>query len=227
MIKAVLFDLDLTLLDRDASVRKFVETQHERFNFCLSHIPKETYVSRFIELDERGYVWKDIVYQRLIDEFNINGINWEQLLEDYVSEFHKSCIPYPNLIEMLERLNRENFKLGLITNALGDFQFRNIKAIGIDKYFDVILISEWEGIKKPNPEIFFRALDKLEVEAEESIYIGDHPINDVQASRNVGMKGVWKKDPQWEIPLDVDGIISDLLEVPELVKSLINRTSGQ
>ena len=141
------------------------------------------------------------------------------MLEDYVSEFQKSCIPYPNLFEMLESLKRENVKLGLITNALGDFQFRNIQAIGIHKYFDVILISGWEGIKKPNPEIFLRALEKLGVEAEESIYIGDHPINDVQASRNVGMKGVWKKDPQWKIPQDVDGIISDLLEVPDLIKS--------
>ena len=75
LIKAVLFDFDLTLLDRDASVRKFVATQYERFHFCLSHIPKEKYVSRFVELDERGYVWKDKVYQRLTDEFNINCIN--------------------------------------------------------------------------------------------------------------------------------------------------------
>ncbi|MBW7455667.1 HAD family hydrolase, partial [Paenibacillus sepulcri] len=218
MIKAVLFDLDLTLLDRDASVRKFAAAQHLRLH-CLSHIPMDTYVSRFIELDERGYVWKDKVYQRLIVEFGIAGMTWEELLEDYISEFHKSCIPYPNLIEMLDRLKRENYKLGLITNAVGDFQFRNIQAIGIDPYFEAILISGWEGIRKPDPEIFLRALKKLGVEAGESVYIGDHPVNDVQAARNAGMKGIWKKDSQWETPQDVDGIISDLSEVPDLIRA--------
>jgi putative hydrolase of the HAD superfamily len=154
-----------------------------------------------------------------IKEFDIYGMSWEQLLEDYVTEFHKSCIPYPNLIEMLESLKRDEFILGLITNALGDFQFRNIQAIGIDKYFDAILISGWEGIKKPNPEIFSRAL-----KAEESIYIGEHPINDVQASRNVGMKGVWKRDSQWELPKEIDGIVGDLSEIPDIVKKIKNDT---
>jgi len=59
MVKAALFDLDGTLLNRDASVQRFIENQYERLHKSLHHIPKQQYTSRFIELDCRGYVWKD------------------------------------------------------------------------------------------------------------------------------------------------------------------------
>lgn len=39
----------------------------------------------------------------------------------------------------------------------------NIKALGIEKYFETILVSEWEGVKKPDPQIFNRALEQLNV----------------------------------------------------------------
>lgn len=51
-MKAVLFDLDGTLLNRDASVHAFIENQYDRLNNGLKHIPKESYCSRFIELDK-------------------------------------------------------------------------------------------------------------------------------------------------------------------------------
>ena len=46
MIKAVIFDLDGTLLNRDESIKKFIDNQYERMNKWLSHIPKEKYIKR-------------------------------------------------------------------------------------------------------------------------------------------------------------------------------------
>ncbi|MBO8171863.1 MAG: HAD family hydrolase [Bacillaceae bacterium] len=224
MVKAVLFDFDLTLCDRDASVINFVESQYDRFHTYLSHIPKDIYVQRFIELGRRGYIWKDKVYKELCSEFNIKELAWETLLDDYMTEFHKSCMPYPNLIDLLDQLKQNNLLLGLITNAHGDFQFKNIQTLGIDTYFSVILISEWEGIKKPDPEIFRRALKQLGVQAKETVYVGDHPVNDVVAAQNAGLKGIWKKDLQWDPPKEADGIIDDLLELPDLIKKLNSPT---
>lgn len=61
MKKAILLDFDGTLLNRNASVKVFVEKYYERLHKCVGHIVKEQYVERFIELDQRGYVWKDNV----------------------------------------------------------------------------------------------------------------------------------------------------------------------
>lgn len=87
MIKAVLFDLDGTLLNRDESVKSFIHNQYDRYIQFMNHIPKDTYINRFIELDQRGYVWKDRVYQVLVDEFRIANITWEDLLQDYITQF--------------------------------------------------------------------------------------------------------------------------------------------
>ena len=219
MIKAAIFDLDGTLLNRDESVKIFIDRQYERLNKQLGHIPKEKYVKRFIELDKRGYVWKDKVYQQLVDEFNIVNITSEELLQDYISEFKNNCVPFANLTQMLEELKSSNILLGMITNGYGQFQMDNIKALGIEKYFDVILVSEWEGIKKPDPQIFKRALEQLNVSPNQSLFVGDHPDNDVKAAQNVGIKGIWKKDFQWN-NVEADFIVDDLAELSLIIENL-------
>lgn len=219
MFKAVLFDLDGTLLNRDKSIELFINQQYERLFELLSHISKEQYISRFIELDNNGYIWKDEVYQQLIDEFNISSVTCEVLLQDYLKEFKNHCVGFPHIHEMLEELKNNKIALGMITNGFGQFQMENIKALNIDQYFDVILVSEWEGMKKPNPQIFINALEKLNVEPSESVFIGDHPENDVKAAQNVGMKGIWKRDNQWT-DIEADAIIDDYLKLPEILKKL-------
>lgn len=193
MIKAVIFDLDGTLLNRDESLNIFI--------------------------DKRGYVWKDKVYQELVAEFEITGLTWEDLLQDYISQFQNSCVAFPSLISMLGELKNSKLLLGIITNGKGQFQMDNIRALGIERYFDIILISEWERMKKPEPQIFKKALEEIDVLPNESIFIGDHPENDVMAARSVGMIGVWKKDYQWK-NVNADFIVEDLREVPSIVKRL-------
>ncbi|WP_078546866.1 HAD family hydrolase [Litchfieldia alkalitelluris] len=219
MIKAVIFDLDGTLLNRDESLKLFINLQYDRLINQLGHMPKEKYVSRFIELDRRGYVWKDKVYTQLADEFNIIALSPEDLLSDYIAEFKNCCVPFSGLFKMLSELKSENLFLGMITNGYGQFQMDNIETLNIKKYFDTILISEWEGTKKPDAIIFNRALERLGVTAHESIYIGDHPENDVKAAQSVGMKAIWKRDSQWN-HVDADGIIDELSEIPFILGEL-------
>lgn len=220
MIKAVLFDLDGTLLNRDASVELFIDAQYERLQEYVGHIGKEAFISRFIELDCRGYVWKDQVYEQMVKEFKIVGLTWEQLLSDYVGHFQHHCVPFPNLHEMLQSLREKSIPLGIISNGKGQFQMDNIEALGIGHYFETILISETEGIKKPDPRIFEKALQQLKVPANACLFVGDHPENDVKASRDVGMLGVWKKDSQWD-DVEADYVVGDLLEVCLIVGALV------
>ncbi|MEN1968367.1 HAD family hydrolase [Lentibacillus sp. N15] len=222
MIKAVIFDLDGTLLHRDESVKIFINKQYDRLHKWMNHIPKDKYITRFIELDDGGYVWKDRVYQQLVRDFDIRGLTWEALLQDYMQQFQNSCVPFPNLFHMLERLKNKGLILGMITNGKGQFQTDNIRALGIEKYFDTILISEWAGIKKPDPRIFEKAFDYLHVLPSESIFIGDHPEKDVNAAKRVGMNGVWKKDNKWGV-VQADYIVTDLKEIPYMVDKLNNQ----
>lgn len=211
MIRGFLFDLDGTLLDRDASLQAFVADQHDRIAE-LQHLDKSAYVQRFIELDNRGYVWKDQVYRQLAQEFGL-AIPWETLLDDYMAAFQRHCVGFPHLHEMLHYLKSRGLKLGIITNGLGALQSDSIRALRIEHYFDAILISEVEGVRKPEAEIFRRALHRLGLGAEEAVFVGDHPHNDIMASRSVGMKGIWKEDPYYDPAFERDGTIRDLLEL--------------
>lgn len=208
-IKAVLFDLDGTLLDRDSSLLAFVSHQYDRIP-AFQAVEKEQFVQRFIELDNHGYVWKDKVYQQLIEEFEIADLDWADCLNDYVSGFQQHCIGFANLSSMLTKLKEQGIKIALISNGFGQFQYDNFKALNIEHLFDEVLISEWEGLRKPDPAIFNRALTKLDVAAEHALFVGDHPDYDVRASREVGMRAVWKRSPQYDAAEHAHAVIDDL-----------------
>ena len=212
MIRAVLFDLDGTLLDRRQSLEQFIRDQYNRFAFHLINIEKFEYCSRFLELDNNGYTWKDKVYSTLLCEYNITTLTPEQLLHDYITNFRHHCIPFPNMHELLQQLKQLNIKIGIITNGFTEFQMSNLQALNIHTYTNTILVSEAEGIKKPHPEIFERALQKLNVKAEECLYVGDHPENDALGSEQVGILGVWKRDLFWG-DFEHSRVIDDLLDV--------------
>ncbi|MBH0359952.1 HAD family hydrolase [Bacillus toyonensis] len=212
MIRAVLFDLDGTLLDRRQSLEQFIRDQYNRFAFHLINIEKFEYCSRFLELDNNGYTWKDKVYSTLLCEYNITTLTPEQLLHDYITNFRHHCIPFPNMHELLQQLKQLNIKIGIITNGFTEFQMSNLQALNIHTYTNTILVSEAEGIKKPHPEIFKRALQKLNVKAEECLYVGDHPENDALGSEQVGILGVWKRDLFWG-DFEHSRVIDDLLDV--------------
>jgi putative hydrolase of the HAD superfamily len=218
-VKAVFFDLDGTLLDRNASLVKFIDGQYERFSKGLSLIDKQHFIKKFIELDCRGYVWKDREYSQLLEEMNITSLTWEELLEDYLLNFKHSCQPFRNLRKVLGTLQKTGMKLGLISNGKKQFQRENLSALGIAEYFDTILISEEIGLRKPDPRIFQKGLDHLSVAAKESIFVGDHPENDVKAARTAGMLGVWKRDEYWA-DAEADFIIDDLDELLYIIEDL-------
>ena len=222
MKQAVLFDLDGTLLDRDTSVEQFVSVQYERLAEHLSHIPKKAYISRFIELDCHGHVWKDRVYQDLVTEFSIKTISWRTLLEDYEMRFQFHCVPFQSLTEMLNELKQRGYLLGIITNGRGEFQARAIDGLGIRDYFDTILISEVEQVRKPQLEIFQRALKHLDVAALDSVFVGDNPKADIAGAKGAMMKTIWKRNSSWTEATEADAIVDRLDEIPAIIEQFNN-----
>jgi len=220
LIRAVLFDLDRTLLDRDISFQNFVVSQYLKFQGELGHIPQEVYVRRVIALDNRGALWKDKVYQAITEEFSIAGLSWQHLFEDFNVRITNYYVSFPHLLEMLEALKASGYVLGMISNGLGLFQWRSICALRIEDYFDTILISEIVGLRKPDPKIFRQALHDLQCEPAHSLFVGDHPIVDIEGARQAGMKTAWKKDPDYHGQVEADIIFDDLADLAALIRDL-------
>lgn len=191
-ICGVIFDLDQTLLDRDQSLKHFLKRQWQRHE-GLQNIPQPDFQTKFLELDSNGKVWKDAVYQRLIDQFSVRGISASKLLEEYVLTFADNAVLFPGVNEVLQELKGQRKMIGMITNGRTQLQSSVIKASGLEPYFDAVLISESEGVKKPEPEIFQSCLSRLGLPASSCVFIGDDPQSDILGAHKAGMKTVWKR----------------------------------
>jgi putative hydrolase of the HAD superfamily len=210
LIKAILFDLDDTLLDRTTSLEVFVQQQHRRYK--LDHVPYAAYRLRFLELDQRGYAEKPQVFQALISEFAVPA-SVEVLLGDFEQEAWNSCTLLPDAAEVLAELRVRGYKLGVITNGEDWSQMRKLRVTGLQPLVDSIVISGNERIKKPDPRIFTRAAERLAVRPDECAFVGDHARNDIYGAGAVGMKTVWYPGDQvWPAELAVapDHIIQSL-----------------
>lgn len=95
---------------------------------------------------------------------------------------------------MLKELKKQGYHLGLITNGRVNHQRNNINQLNLESILDCIVVSDEVGMKKSNQDIFLYALNLLNVSSKEAIYVGDHLINDIQASKAVGMISVLKQD---------------------------------
>lgn len=96
---------------------------------------------------------------------------------------------FPDAIEVLEDL-RKKYRLGLVSNT--DYlTFQKLRRkFNLSEKFDEILTSYQAGVLKPDPKIFEMILDRLEVEKEEAVMVGDFLPDDVKAAQDYGIEGI-------------------------------------
>jgi len=205
-INAVLFDLDGTLYDRDELAQKVVNGQYELFRHQLSSVPKDDFIRRLLELDNHGYGDKADLYARVVSEWCLATELIDRFVHSFWSLYEEHCKASDDTRSTLDVLRRKGMKLGVITNGRVEWQQRKLDALGISSCFDTVLISEAEGVQKPDAEIFLRAVSRLGVSASEALFVGDHPEADIGGALSAGMRAVWRVVPYWPCPYDVPSI---------------------
>ena len=220
MLRAVLFDLDGTILDRTSSLRVYLHRQANRLPDIFETIPFADYMDTFLELDDNGYTARDALFRRIEQVFSMSPGMSDTLLADFQIHFPHICVPFPKAQQTLSTLRRRGLRMGLVTNGRIASQQPKIDGLGIAGYFDAILISEAEGVRKPDPEIFRRASSRLGVTAGETVMVGDNPEADIQGAKSFGMKAIWKRDTYWSPPELVDAVIDELEELPRAIGDL-------
>jgi len=192
MVKAVLFDLDGTLWDRDGAVEALLETQHAEFAE-LTEVPRDAYLDRMLALDAHGLGDKRHAYEQVAGEFGLAPDIADRLLNDFWTRYSFFFEPFPEVISTLHSLRTRGIKLGIITNGNTAIQESKIAGLGLAPLMDMVLISEREGIRKPDSAIFVRALERLNLEATDVWFVGDHPDADVRGAREAGLTAVWRR----------------------------------
>jgi putative hydrolase of the HAD superfamily len=216
-IQAVVFDLDGTLLDRRRSFERFVRDQWERFSYHLRTIRPDEYVQTLVQLDRAGYAPRNELFTGLIARFELPAGLAGDLLIDYRAGFPNACLLFPDVVETLADLRAAGVKLGLITNGSVRMQSRKLECLSLTSTFDTVLISEAEGISKPHPEIFHRALGRLRAEPARSVFVGDHPEVDIVGARAAGMRAVWRRDAAVSRAVEADATIDEVRDLLALL----------
>ena len=178
---AVLFDLDGTLHDRAETVRRYLAGHVRRFDL------PEGYAERWTVLDDLGYRSKPEVFPQLVAEFGLKH-DPQVLLQDFSDHAWADCRLMPHSHEVLAELRRRGLKLGLVTNGRGEKQRQCMAGLGLADAFDTVIVSREVGCSKPEPRIYALALEQLGVQAAQTLFVGDSPLNDVAGPQSAGMK---------------------------------------
>lgn len=222
-IKAVIFDLDDTLLDWSKGSMNWRDFQHARAAGLHAYLQSMGY--RLPPLADLGQTLLQSI-QTIWDEANKNwaaarleealrrtlfvyGIDISQLdplplLHAYNWTPIPGVTPFPDAHAVLTELRRRGYLLGLITNSFTPMWMRDIELRAYDllEFFPVRITSGDTGYMKPHPAIFHRALALLDVTAEQAIYVGDRPAHDIAGANNVGMTSILIRPPHLDRALD-------------------------
>ena len=221
----VVFDLDHTLFDRYATIRELTPMFCQIFADKISKdLDTESVANLLIESDSKFiyHGWK-----RIFDELCEKGLfslplpTYERYRDCLLLLFQCYAVAFPFTHTVLSEIKSKGIKLGLITNGKGYIQRRKLELLGIEGYFDHIIVCGEFGVQKPDRAPFYHMAKVLDIPAEKLLFVGDNPICDVDASRNAGYTPVEILTAQCKMP-DVKPAQLQLKTVEEL-PALIDR----
>jgi putative hydrolase of the HAD superfamily len=130
----------------------------------------------------------------------------------------------------LARLQAAGIRLGVVSNSDGRVE-QALEAAGLRRYFDVVIDSALVGLEKPDPRIFQAALERLGVEPDEALYVGDlYPI-DILGARAAGIDAILlghghEADPSCRWVNSIDDLVNQLLSGEMLVRPVSREQKG-
>jgi HAD superfamily hydrolase (TIGR01549 family) len=205
---AILFDLGSTLIYFDAQWPEILPQSYKellrRLQAAGLELDDETFASRFsTRLDEyytqretefieltTAYILTDLLHE--LGHTNVPEPLIRQALAEMYAITQAYWLPESDAVYILEALRSRGYRLGLISNAGDDADVQLlVDKAGLRPYFEVILTSAGEGIRKPNPRIFHKALHQLRVAPERAAMVGDTLGADILGAQNAGMTGIW------------------------------------
>jgi len=204
-IKAVIFDYIGTLVNcRSYSMDV---SREKLFNAVLDagfSVDRQDFLDAYIKAHEK---YRIIRYKQLKEVTNAVWVAEalcelgcdvnadDSRIKDALSVFFKDYVDSLTLRQGAKKLIKkasEQCKLGLISNFThAPVVYSSLKQMGINKFFNAIVVSEANGYRKPSEHIFNEALDKLQVKACEAVYVGDSPVEDIKGAKEVGLRAVF------------------------------------
>ena len=191
-LRGFLFDLDNTLIDREAAFTRFVQHFYEQHLRDATTMARDEAVAKMVHWDEDGLANRESMFAKWAGEWPDADLDPERLLPWYRLEMKRHVRPDADINGLLTNLNEHQIPWGIVTNGSTTGQHVACKAAGLDQLAPFIIVSEAAGYKKPDPRIFRDALELTGLASPEQVmFVGDNPRADVDGAKRFGMKAAW------------------------------------
>lgn len=222
MIKAVVFDLDNTLMDFMKMKRRSIEEA----------IPAMIDAGLAITHEEASKVIDDIYkeqgieYQQVFDMFLqrvLNRMDYKILsagIVAYRRAREAALTPYPHVYSTLNKLLKMGIKMGILSDAPAKEAWLRLAQLNFHHIVDAVVTYEDTGERKPHPAPFQMVLKKLQVNPGEALMVGDWAERDVVGASNIGMKTAFAKYGD-TFNTDVHNADYELRDIGELIDIII------
>jgi phosphoglycolate phosphatase len=211
-IKAIIFDLDGTLIDSVTDLANSVNFTLEKLDLPL-HTPEE--IKSFVGDGVQKLIKRSLGQTHMgkfVDAFAI-------FMDHYNAHCTDNTTLYPKVAETIPHL-ATNYTLGVLTNKSVAFSLKILTALGILTYFKEVLGGDSLSTKKPDPEGIFYLAENWNLASDQIVMVGDH-VTDTEVGQRAGCKTVFIEGGIGETRgLVPDFIIQSMAELPDLLTKL-------
>ena len=201
--KAVIFDLDNTLVNTDAARKQAWADVVASFSTRLKGNDPKNVLEVIVDMGtsiwnttkptDESSVRREIV-RRSFETLGISDVTLEREITHAFSERRQHVISlFPGALATLSALRDSDVRLALLSNSTGgvDAQRHKIGRFALAEHFEHIQIEGEFGVGKPNPAAFRNVLNVLALSPDDVWMVGDHLELDVAAAQDLGICGVW------------------------------------
>jgi len=221
MIKAVIFDLDNTLVDFMRMKRLAVSAAIDSMiDAGLRLTPAEAQERIDLIYKEKGIEFQSVFDQLLYDVFQ--KVDYKILSAGVIAyrrAREAALVPYPHVNMTLVALTKRGIKLAVVSDAPSREAWLRLTYLNFHHLFDAVVTFEDTGERKPSPAPFRRALDLLGVKPHETVMVGDWAERDVVGAANLGITTAFARygDTFGTVQSHADYDLNDASELLEVI----------
>jgi len=194
-IRAVLFDLDDTLIDRAAAYKEVYKDYYHQEEVIKNSMNFNQAMDYFLSLSPNNTAVP-------IDSFKQIKAKWPDVKgdeQDHYKFYFESMIKHmkiiPGAMEFIDWINKSQYNWGVVTNG-NSYQYKKIEITGLSKKIPFVLPSKIYAKDKPDSKIYLIGKEKLglrNLKNNEIIFVGDNAYTDILGANQLGMKTAWIK----------------------------------
>ena len=219
MIKAIIFDIDNTLLD-------FMTMKSNAINAAVDgmiknglDMDKKVAVDKIFEIyNSKGYEHQEVLNEFIVS--HLGGIDYKMLaagIVEYKIAKEASLSLYPGVKDTLINLSNFGLKIGVLSDAPSREAWIRLYILKIHKIFDEVVTFNDTGFHKPAKEPFIEITERLDVNPKDCLMVGDWPERDIKGANQLGMKTAYAKYGSTEF-VENSGADYDLDTIHELIE---------